>query len=588
MFKSIQTRLMFYLVPFSIVTTIVLVAILIYGQYSLFNEELNKSLYRHSILAENTITKLCIANDKSLEDINFQFLNDDPDIEYSIISKNRTILGDAIPSKYNLDFNKDNIIQETYKNNLYYRTFIKKFSSPQLSNYYLLLEVSDAKMTANKNNVITLTTILLIITYIFVWMLSKRITFAIQRPVKKLSTLAKDMAQGELNTEIKMDTNDELSDIANSFNSMQNDLKSIMTEVLIKSGQTAEISEIMGYVENALNHMPSGIIGVDNSGQITVFNETAQRITSINSNDILGKNIANPMPVGIENLITPLKSCLLLGRIKLKTITEIYNPLKKKITVLYNTTIQFDQNKKVIGALILFKRIEDIERFEKSAEQNRSLRYLGEISASLAHEMRNPLTSIKGYTQYLQMMLTDRKDLQEELNTITNETDRLDVMLSNFLRFAKPDIPKKESSDLNALISYVLNFMKAEIPDNITIKEDYNEIPKVMIDLSQFESVFINLFINAIHAMPDGGTLNIKTHYSNKRKMVIVEVSDTGIGIPQDFADKIFMPFSTTKSDGTGLGLAICNRIIDAHNGIIEVESQEGKGAKFTILLRGS
>ncbi len=587
MFKSIQTRIMFYFIPASIITTIILVSMLFYSHYALFNEDFDKAMIRNLNLSEKSISQIHRNTKTSLQNINYNFLSFNDDIEVSIISKDEIIYGNTDIQIYDLNFPKHISTQDTYKNQLYYKSFISKFSDPSLKGYYLVLDVPVSKTTENINNLITLTTILLIITYIFFWIYAKRISFAIQRPIKKLSYLAEDMVNGQLNTQIQIPSGNELSNIADSFNKMHNDLKSVMAEVLLKTGETAEISEIMEYVHSAKAHVPSGIIGVDNSGIITVFNDTAHNITSIHPDDILGKNISNPMPVGIHNLISSLKNCLLMGRIKLKTITEIYNPLGQKFTVLYNTMIQFDQNKKVIGALILFKRIEDIERFEKSAEQNRSLQYLGEISASLAHEMRNPLTSIKGYTQYLQMILEGNKDVEDELKIITNETDRLDVMLGNFLRFAKPDIPKKEISDLNKLLSYVLNLMKTEFPENIKIVEDYGSIPNVMIDVSQFESVFMNLFINAIHAMKDGGTLNIKTHYSEKRKMVVLEISDTGIGIPQDFADKIFLPFSTTKSDGTGLGLSICSRIVDAHNGVIEVESQEGNGAKFTILLRG-
>lgn len=587
MFTSIQTRLMFYLVPFTIITTIIMISILLYSQFYLFNDALNENLLINSLVAEKSIQTIMKSTKKNLEDIDYDFLLEHGDISYFVFSKDKVIFGDVSPSFYDLDFEGNTNLQYTYKNHIFCRSFVRRFSDASLQDYYIVSEVPDEKITSNKNDIITLTIVLLLSLYMFIWIWGKRISFSIQRPMKHLAVLADKMANGQLNTEIRISTNDELADIAEAFNKLQNNLKSVMKEVLVKTGETAEMNEIMEYVHRTENHLPTGIIGVDNSGLITVFNEPAQSITSIPPDDVLGKNIVNPMPIGLQNLISPLKECLSLGRIKLKIITDIYNPLNHRTTVLYNTMIQFDEKKKVIGALILFKRIEDIERFEKSAEQNRSLQYLGEISASLAHEMRNPLTSIKGYTQYLQMMLSDGPDVQKELAIIMNETERIERMLRNFLKFAKPDIPKKELSDLNDLLSYVVNLLKGEFPSNITVIQEYEKIPNVMIDMSQFESVFLNLFLNAIHAMPHGGVLCIKTRYSQSRKMVILEISDTGVGIPKDFTENIFMPFSTTKSDGTGLGLAICNRIVDAHNGIIEVESKEGHGTKFTILLNG-
>ncbi len=587
MFRSIQTRLMFYLVPFSVIITIIMVSILLYSQYYLFNNAVNDNLFATSLVVEKSIATIMKELHTDLGHIDYDFLSGQDGIEYSIFSKTLVIFGEATPFLYDLDFEGHVSLQYTYKNHMYYRSVIRRFSDAPLADYYIVLDVPNEKITANKNHIITLTIVLLLSLYIFIWILGKRISFSIQRPIKRLAVLADKMVNDQLNTEIMISSNDELADIADSFNKLQNNLKSVMKEVLVKTGETAEMNEIMEYVHRTENHLPTGIIGVDNSGLITVFNEPAQSITSIPPGDVLGKNILNPMPIGLRNLITPLKACLSLGRIKLKVITDIYNPLNHKTTVLYSTMIQFDEKKKVIGALVLFKRIEDMERFEKSAEQNRSLRYLGEISASLAHEMRNPLTSIKGYAQYLQMMLSERTDIQKDFAIIMHETDRIEGMLRNFLKFAKPDIPKKELSDLNGLLSYVVNLLKGELPSNITVIQEYEKIPNVMIDMSQFESVFLNLFLNAIHAMPSGGVLCIKTHYSTSRKMVILEISDTGVGIPKDFAEKIFMPFSTTKSDGTGLGLAICNRIVDTHNGIIEVESKEGHGTKFTILLKG-
>ncbi len=128
--------------------------------------------------------------------------------------------------------------------------------------------------------------------------------------------------------------------------------------------------------------------------------------------------------------------------------------------------------------------------------------------------------------------------------------------------------------------------MQNELPSNIKISTNFSEVPKVMIDTELFEPVILNLILNAVQALPNGGNIDIRTGYSEKRKMVYIEIRDNGVGIPRELSEKIFQPFFTTKDNGSGMGLAIASRTIEAHKGILEVESIIGQMTKFTILLQ--
>ncbi|MEG0662056.1 MAG: ATP-binding protein, partial [Anaerovoracaceae bacterium] len=159
-------------------------------------------------------------------------------------------------------------------------------------------------------------------------------------------------------------------------------------------------------------------------------------------------------------------------------------------------------------------------------------------------------------------------------------------MLDNFLKFARPEVPKLELVDIRAVSNYVVKLVEKELPKNTKIKKNYKDVPKVMIDPQQFEPVILNLILNAVQAMPEGGTINLNVNYDQERGAVCLEVQDNGVGIPLELLEKIFQPFFTTKKEGTGMGLAICTRIVDAHKGILEIESIEGEMTKVSIRLQ--
>lgn len=248
--------------------------------------------------------------------------------------------------------------------------------------------------------------------------------------------------------------------------------------------------------------------------------------------------------------------------------------------------MQFGVKNEVIGAICVFRRIEDIERFRESANRSKNLESLGEMAASLAHEIKNPLTSIRGYAQLIKLDYAEQHVNSEELEIILHEVDRLTLMLDRFLNFARPKVPKMEKTNIKDLIAYVLTLMRPEIPKNINISTTFKEVPPVLADSELFEPVILNLILNAVQALPNGGNIRLNTGYNEKRSMVTVEILDDGVGIPREISEKIFQPFFTTKHNGSGMGLAIANRTIEAHRGILEVESIVGQMTKFTILLQ--
>ncbi len=227
---------------------------------------------------------------------------------------------------------------------------------------------------------------------------------------------------------------------------------------------------------------------------------------------------------------------------------------------------------------VLFQTEEQLRRADR-------LSALGELSAGMAHEIRNPLGSIKGAAEILKDYYGPDAPQHEFIEILLKETDRLNKIVQEFLDFSRPKPPELREADINELLESVLALTaqptrKAGI--SVEKRLDHN-IGKWDLDAGLLKQAFLNLVLNSIQAMPEGGTLTVVSARRDDR--IEVKIVDTGAGISTDNRKKLFSPFFTTKKDGTGLGLAITYRIIQNHRGTIDVASEPGKGATFTITI---
>jgi signal transduction histidine kinase len=241
--------------------------------------------------------------------------------------------------------------------------------------------------------------------------------------------------------------------------------------------------------------------------------------------------------------------------------------------------------------------IENSKLYQQMKERDR-LAAIGEMSAGLAHEIRNPLAAIKGAIQYLDPQKLPGDD-REFLEIIIEEVNRLNGVVSQFLDYSRPLKPALAPADLNELLTRTFRLLGSAVPPGIDLSLSLApDVPRVLCDAEQLKQVFINLVQNAFQAMPRGGRLEVSTSVSRdelafwregSRRPDAVEVRfrDTGPGVPEEARERIFVPFYTTKEKGTGLGLAICQRIVKAHLGTIVVRSAPGEGAEFIISLPG-
>ncbi len=224
----------------------------------------------------------------------------------------------------------------------------------------------------------------------------------------------------------------------------------------------------------------------------------------------------------------------------------------------------------------------------QAREEQKRLAALGAMAAGLAHEIRNPLAGVKGAAQFLQSEKLDGEAM-EMLQVVVDETDRLNIVVSQFLDYARPFELNPEVADLNAVVHQALMLVRAQgLPEELRLVEHWEEpLPAIPLDRTRMSQVFINLLQNALQAMPDGGTLTVRTRQTGRRAGLSIEVaiSDTGPGIDAEVREKLFVPFFTTKQGGTGLGLPICRRIVEAHGGELDVHSVKGQGSTFVVRL---
>ena len=245
------------------------------------------------------------------------------------------------------------------------------------------------------------------------------------------------------------------------------------------------------------------------------------------------------------------------------------------------------ENGDIIGAIEISRDITNDINVQKAMMQQEKLASVGRLSAGVAHEINNPLTTILTTAMLIQEDLDPQDPNYPELETITRETLRCRKIVTSLLDFARQSTPSRKPCDINEIVneSVVLTNKQAAFKDLALLYEPSADIPTVELDKGQIQQSIINLIINAVEATDAGGTITVSTAFRPQQKRIEIVVSDTGEGISENDLVRIFDPFYTTKETGNGLGLAITHGIIEQHNGTISVESKLGRGSTFTIKL---
>ena len=339
--------------------------------------------------------------------------------------------------------------------------------------------------------------------------------------------------------------------------------------------------------DQILKSVRSGILTMDLEGEITSCNPAAEYITGYSYaelksrwQDLFGSSIKVLFGHTNDLMERPFR---------------FDGPIVKKDgdTAILGTSVSLlkDDKNTVHGIILIFQDITKLVEMEEKVRRQEQLAVVGSLAAGIAHEIRNPLASLSGSIQVLQGELDLKGDEKHLMDIVVRETDRLNTIISEFLEYARPQTAHVEKILLLPLLDETIMLLKnsRDFREGITIRAQVD--PQVVIqgDAKRMRQVFWNLLINACQAMPDGGEITVSTmpisRSDDDSGWCEIVIKDTGRGIAHEYLDKIFDPFFTTKSGGTGLGLAIVDRIIEDHGGIIDVESETGRGTKFRIRL---
>ena len=343
------------------------------------------------------------------------------------------------------------------------------------------------------------------------------------------------------------------------------------------------LSRIEAFSDNLVENMPIGLIAIDSHKRIASFNHLAESFFIHLNEANIGKDVAEIIPRELWQLI---ESPNIQKGIVEKEIDCSVND-GRTIPLEVTSTLLNDKDDNFLGYLILFKDMSEIKSLKKIVARSQRLASVGRLAAGVAHEIRNPLSSIKGFATYFKERYHNFSEDKQTAEIMIQEVDRLNRVVSQLLEFAKPVKVSAQPVDIRKLLEDSLKLIEKQIQEkNIKIETDFSvEVEKAFIDSDKINQVLLNLYLNAIDAMKDGGTIAVLLRKHEWKKGIEIVIQDTGSGIDEKDLPNIFDPYFTTKSTGTGIGLAIVHNIIEAHNGEIKVESPPGKGTKFIVYL---
>ncbi len=347
------------------------------------------------------------------------------------------------------------------------------------------------------------------------------------------------------------------------------------------------LNEMKVYTSKLLETMDNAVISVDNKGNIKTFNRKSEEIFGKKKEEVLNKDCQAVLNLKINGKCL-LKECLLEKKNITQEIILEEKGLKKKILDL-NTSFLTDELGNITGIVAVIRDVTEIKNLNEEMARHKRLVALGKLSAGIAHEIRNPLSSIRGLAQFVYNSFSKTDERKEDLNTIVQEVDRLNKLVVQVLDFAKLKKLNLTRFSLNDLIRKIAELFELEIKDK-QIKFSLKlspDISQIQADEDQVRQILMNVIINAIQAILNEGEIKIKTEkvLLKEEPAIKLIIEDSGIGIPEKDFNQIFDPFFSTKEKGSGLGLSIAYKLIEAHQGEIKVESKEGEGTKFVIFL---
>ena len=340
------------------------------------------------------------------------------------------------------------------------------------------------------------------------------------------------------------------------------------------------LSRITIFSEALVKNMPIGLIALNDQGKIVTCNEKAQAVLEVPCVDALGKQALTLLPAPLKKILAELPA---IGGFLERDVQLISAKGKEHIWEAVAAGLM-DEGIPA-GRILLIRDVTAIRQMENEVTRSRHLNSIGSLAAGVAHEIRNPLSSIKGFAVYFKERLAGNKEDEETADVMIAETERLNRVIGQLIEFARPLELKKEKIQFMELVQHALKLIATDAQKNKISVEigAATDLPEVEVDPDKIKQVLLNIFLNSLAALKDGGKLTIELVPGADNLTVII--SDNGAGIKKLDLPRIYDPYFTSKPAGTGLGLAVVQKIMEAHGGKINVESEAGQGTKVFLFF---
>jgi PAS domain S-box-containing protein len=360
-----------------------------------------------------------------------------------------------------------------------------------------------------------------------------------------------------------------------------------------------ELDSKNNFLSQILQNLTNSVVAIDADGIITGFNQAAEKLTGHTKKDVVGLHYRDALGEGVSN-----EQSLLYTLSTGKHIAEQEKAIPHKdgysIPVSFTTCILEDGHGKLIGALEVLRDLSEVKRMQEEIQRSKTLAALGEMSAAVAHEIRNPLGAIGGFVTLLERDLEKQPQQLDLVRKIIASLSSLNKIVSNLLLYTRPLALQLQHIDIGDHVGQVMDFVAIGLQDSMArFEKKFPVKPVVMsVDPEKLNQVLINLIQNAVQAIPGEGVVTVTISekcVEGKEKLflrgirqdriVYIDIEDTGKGIKEEDQGKLFNPFFTTRVDGNGLGLSIVKKIVELHGGEITLDSIVGKGTVFTVAL---
>ncbi len=437
-----------------------------------------------------------------------------------------------------------------------------------------------------KGYIIVLLLIALVIIFLATWFgfhLARGITV----PIQELAMATNRVAEGDLEVQIDVRSDDEVGTLVDAFNRMTQDLRRGQQELTEANrdlqASNLELDQRRRYMEIVLKNVTAGVISVDKQGCLTTVNKSAEKLLKIKGGRVLGRNFREV----IDNQHLPmikdfLRELMESGNDSIRQQITL-SVQDTKLTLLVNVTTLRDENGDFMGTVVVFDDLTQIVKGQRMAAWR-------EVARRIAHEIKNPLTPIQLSAQrlrrrYLDRFTSDDTVFDECTQMIVKQVDELKNLVNEFSNFARMPASQPAPNCLNEIVAETLVLYQEGHKDiTFTFRPD-PDLPIFNIDREQMKRALINLLENAVAAVDHDGSVDLSTSYNPSLQMATLAVSDNGCGIPAEDKPRLFEPYFSTKKSGTGLGLTIVSTIVADHNGYIRVKDNQPRGTSFIVEL---